>query len=125
MGTAERLRIMANRSGLKVGGKIDEVRFYDRAISPQEVQALYALGAGAPRSQLDDLQCRMECTSEDALTIGWDDLGEGTEYTLYWTTNLMEGFLPIMSNLTGNGLTIDLPEDRKGFFKVGTESAHE
>jgi len=105
-----------------VNGWVDEVRLYDRALSAAEVLALYQMSAPAarPAAESEGLRCRVESAEAGGLTIGWDDKGDGAEYTLFWTTNLLEGFLPIRSKLTGGSLTIELPREKKGFFKVGT-----
>jgi len=89
-------------------GKIDDVRIYNRALSPEEIQQLYLPGAGPVSHWKFD---------EGQGLIAYDSAGnnDGTIYRAEWTTGIIDGAL----DFDGVDDYVSVPDDSSLDFTSG------
>ena len=109
------------------GGYLDDVRIYDRVLSPEEIAELAEPSLESPeaseRTRAPEMKGIVQASSrEDGVEIRWASI-PGQTYEILWTPDLKTGFSVIDSGLVATGTEMvylhlipgDLP---KGFFGI-------
>ena len=101
VGEPWRVGYLPSNQATHLRGLIDEVKIYDRTLTPAEVAGMYAAQLGSARAGAYS-NIRAQAWVGGPAVLFWTGC-EGMSYDLWWSTNLLEGFEILQTNLLCEG----------------------